>query len=104
MGGTLDSSSPTSAPKRCAARLLDYLRNVVLYYPEAARLESRPAGLLLKPSPTHKPQRVLPMKLVTVLAGGKEGLDLLQVIPASRHVEHLDVDGPLALGIATHDH
>lgn len=43
-------------------RLLDYLRNVLLFYPEA-RLESRPEGLVLKPSPTHVPQRVLPMKL-----------------------------------------
>ena len=51
-----------SNPRHFRKRLLDYLRNVLLYYPEA-RLESRPAGLLLKPSPTHVPQRILPMKL-----------------------------------------
>ncbi len=49
-------------PRHFRKRLLDYLRSVLLFYPEA-RLEARATGLLLKPSPTHVPPRVLPMKL-----------------------------------------
>jgi len=51
-----------SNPRHFRKRLLDYLRNVLFFYPED-RLESRPAGLLLKPSPSHVPQRALPTKL-----------------------------------------
>jgi hypothetical protein len=51
-----------SNPRHFRKRLLDIFATSCFFYPEA-RLESRPAGLLLKPSPTHVPQRVLPMKL-----------------------------------------
>ena len=50
-----------SNPRHFKKRLLEYLRNVLLYYPEA-RLEQKPTGRLLKPSPTHVAPRSLPMK------------------------------------------
>ena len=39
-------------PRHFKKRFLGYLRSVIDYYPEV-RLENAPAGLLLKPSPTH---------------------------------------------------